>query len=181
MPLNTPDIKELRAIVDWVNLAEDVREVSLKFGDVELFISRDRQQPAPVAAALAAAPVTVPAPIATPAPVAAAPAAAVPAVAAPAPAAANASAAPGGELAADEIVIKSPMVGTFYAAPKPGADPFVSVGESVKPDTVLCIVEVMKLMNNLEAKAEGTITQILVENEHAVEYGQPLMVIKRHA
>ena len=70
------------------------------------------------------------------------------------------------------------MVGTFYAAPKPGADPFVKVGDTVEVGQVLCIVEVMKLMNNIEAKVAGTVTEILVENEDAVEHGQVLMVIE---
>ncbi|MBT2539016.1 acetyl-CoA carboxylase biotin carboxyl carrier protein [Arthrobacter sp. ISL-69] len=173
MPLNPPDIKELQAIVDWVNLAEDVREVSLKFGDMELFISRDRQQPAAV---LTPAPVTPAAAAPAPAPAVAAPAPA-PAVAPPVPSASEPSSADA--LAPDEVLIKAPMVGTFYASPKPGAPNFVSVGDNVAADSVLCIVEVMKLMSNIEAQVEGTVTRILVENEQAVEYGQPLMVIKR--
>lgn len=158
------DIKELKAIVDWVNVTEDIREFSLRYGDVELYVSRNQDasarpiaaSPAPVAAPAAPVPAPTPAP-AAPAPV---PAASV-------------------DLAADEVVIKAPMVGTFYASPKPGQQPFVSVGDKVKPDTVLCIVEVMKLMNNIEAGVEGTVTRILVSNEQAVQYGQPLMVIKR--
>ncbi|MGJ9403368.1 acetyl-CoA carboxylase biotin carboxyl carrier protein [Arthrobacter sp. KK5.5] len=169
MQLNPPDIKELRAIVDWVNLAEDVREVSLKFGDVELFISRDRQRPGTAPATpVAAAPVAA-APVAAPAPVAAAPA----------PSASEPS--PADTLAPDEVLIKAPMVGIFYASPKPGAPHFVSVGDSVTADSVLCIVEVMKLMSNVEAQVEGTVARILVDNEQAVEFGQPLMVIKRRA
>lgn len=82
------------------------------------------------------------------------------------------------EAAADEVIIKAPMVGTFYAAPKPGAPTFVKEGDVVAPQTVLCIVEVMKLMNNLEAGVHGTVEKIFVQNEQAVEYGQPLMLIK---
>lgn len=178
MSLNPPDIRELKAIVDWANLTQDVRELSLKFGDVELFISRDQQS-----SASTSAPAPAPAPLAQAAPSAlAAPLA--PAV--PAPAAVEPPSAPGvplqgtTELAADEVVIKAPMVGIFYAAPKPGAPNFVSVGDSVTPESVLCIVEVMKLMSNIEAQVEGTVVSILVENEQAVEFGQPLMVIKRH-
>jgi acetyl-CoA carboxylase biotin carboxyl carrier protein len=85
------------------------------------------------------------------------------------------------ELAAGEVLIKAPMVGTFYAAPKPGEPDFVSVGDAVAPDTVLCIVEVMKLMNNIEAGVAGTVARVLVRNEQAVQYGQPLMVIRRNA
>ena len=73
------------------------------------------------------------------------------------------------------------MVGTFYSGPRPGAPAFVSPGDTVTADTVLGIVEVMKLMNNIEAKVEGTVTRVLVENGQAVEYGQPLMVIQTDA
>lgn len=171
MPLNQPDIKELKAIVDWVNLAEDVREVSIKYGDVELFISRNRQ---PVAAPTTASP--------APPPAFAAPAPAVEVPAAPKPAApTTAAGAADGAIGADELLVKAPMVGTFYAAPKPGAPAFVEVGTKVEPGTVLCIVEVMKLMNNIEATEAGTVARILVENNQAVAFGQPLMVIKRDA
>lgn len=173
MSLNPPDIKELKAIVDWANLTQDVRELSLKFGDVELFISRDQQ---PSGSPSAPAPAPAPAAQASP-PAPAAPAVAVPVAAAPAPGAPSSGTS---ELAADEVLIKAPMVGIFYASPKPGAPNFVSVGDSVTAESVLCIVEVMKLMSNIEAQVEGTVARILVENEQAVEYGQPLMVIKRH-
>lgn len=175
MSLNPPDIAELKAIVDWANLTEDVRELSIKFGDVELFLSRDQQS----SSAPAPAPVT-PAPAApAPAPVAAA--AAAPALApAAAPARATEEPSSADSLAHDEVLIKAPMVGIFYASPKPGAPNFVSVGDSVAADTVLCIVEVMKLMSNIEAQIEGTVVRILVENEQAVQFGQPLMVIKRN-
>jgi acetyl-CoA carboxylase biotin carboxyl carrier protein len=177
MSLNPPDIAELKAIVDWANLTQDVRELSLKFGDVELFISRDQQS-----SGSTSAPAPVPAPVAQAA--LSAPAAPL-APAVPAPVAVEPPPAPGApsqgttELAADEVLIKAPMVGIFYAAPKPGAPDFVSVGDSVTPESVLCIVEVMKLMSNIEAQVEGTVVRILVENEQAVEFGQPLMVIKR--
>lgn len=177
MSLKSPDLKELKAIVDWVGVTDDVREFSLKFGDVELFVSRNQRPHTPAfhepsAQAPVSAPVaqvSSPAAAAAPAPVAQ-PAAA--------PAAKPSSA---GELAADEILIKAPMVATYYASPKPGVPAFVSVGDAVEADTVLCILEVMKLMNNIEAGVRGTVTKILVENEQAVEYGQPLVVIKRSA
>jgi acetyl-CoA carboxylase biotin carboxyl carrier protein len=188
MPLNQPDFKELRAIVDWMNITDDVRQLSLKYGEVELFISRDRQPSGGHAiAAPAAAPAAALAPVATLAPAPApAPAPAV-AAGAPAPAAIEAASAParGGtwspdDLAPNEVLITAPMVGVFYASPKPGAAAFVAIGEPVRVDTVLCIVEVMKLMSNIEAGVEGTVAKIMVENEQAVEYGQPLMVIARH-
>lgn len=169
MSVNATDIRELKAIVDWASLTEGVRELSLKVGDVELFISKNEHTRNSVAAPVAA-------PAAALAPVTAAPAAA-PAAAAAAPAAAQGS----GELVLGpgEVVVKAPMVGTFYASPQPGSPAFVSVGDSVAPDTVTCIVEVMKLMNNVEAGVAGTVVQVLVENEAAVAYGQPLMVIKQ--
>lgn len=74
-------------------------------------------------------------------------------------------------------LIKSPIVGTFYSAPAPDADPYVKVGDSVSPGSVLCIVEAMKLMNEIESDAAGKITKILVENAKPVEYNQPLFEI----
>lgn len=74
-------------------------------------------------------------------------------------------------------VVKAPMVGTFYRAPNPGASPFVEVGQSVKEGDPLCIIEAMKLLNEIEADKSGVIQEILVENGEPVEYGQPLFVI----
>jgi len=76
------------------------------------------------------------------------------------------------------IVVRSPMVGTFYRAPAPDAPPFVDVGDTVKENTVLCIVEAMKLMNEIKAETRGTLAKILVENGQPVEYNQPLFLIK---
>ncbi len=92
------------------------------------------------------------------------------------PATASSSAAPAvaGEKAADLHVIKSPIVGTFYAAPKPGAPAYVKVGDAVRKGQVLCIIEAMKLMNEIESEVDGEIAKILVENGQPVEYGQPL-------
>lgn len=74
-------------------------------------------------------------------------------------------------------VVTSPMVGTFYRAPSPGADPFVQVGDTVKEGQTLCIIEAMKLLNEIESDKAGVIKEILAENGQAVEYGQPLFVI----
>jgi acetyl-CoA carboxylase biotin carboxyl carrier protein len=74
-------------------------------------------------------------------------------------------------------VVKSPMVGTFYRSSSPGAKPFVELGQAVKPGDTLCIIEAMKLLNEIEAEVAGTVKEILVENGQAVEYGQPLFVI----
>ncbi|MEQ1659540.1 MAG: acetyl-CoA carboxylase biotin carboxyl carrier protein [Hylemonella sp.] len=101
---------------------------------------------------------------AMPAPLAAAP------VVAPAPAAA--APAPSGH------AVKSPMVGTFYRSASPGAKAFVEVGQAVKQGETICIIEAMKILNEIEADKAGTITQILCENGQAVEYGQPLFIVE---
>jgi acetyl-CoA carboxylase biotin carboxyl carrier protein len=74
--------------------------------------------------------------------------------------------------------VKSPMVGTFYRASSPGAKPFVEIGDTIKAGDTICIVEAMKILNEIEADKSGTVTQILIENGQAVEYGQPLYVIE---
>ena len=102
---------------------------------------------------------------------------AAPAVQAPAPAAAPA--APAAPAAAVETghVVKSPMVGTFYRSSAPGAPAFVEVGQNIKQGDTLCIIEAMKLLNEIDADVAGTVTKILVENGQPVEFGQPLFVI----
>lgn len=109
-----------------------------------------------------------------PAPVVAAPVAA--------PAVAAATAAPAEPAIADKPVVEgttvtSPMVGTFYRSPNPGADPFVKVGDKVEAGQTLCIIEAMKLLNEIEAETSGTIKEILVDNAQPVEFGQPLFII----
>lgn len=125
------------------------------------------QAPVAAPAVVQAAPAVIPAAPAAPAPLAPAPEAA--------PAAGEASAA---EEAPAGNIVKSPLVGTFYAAPAEDAEPFVKVGDSVKEGQVLAIVEAMKLMNEIESDFTGTVAEILAENGQAVEYGQPLFVIK---
>jgi acetyl-CoA carboxylase biotin carboxyl carrier protein len=78
------------------------------------------------------------------------------------------------------IVVKSPIVGTYYESSAPGAAPFVAVGDPVKPGQVLCIIESMKLMNEIECEHAGTIVSLFVENSQPVEYGEPLMAIRPH-
>lgn len=178
MSHKTIDFNEVKAIVDWVNLSEDVREFSLKYGDLDLYISRNAQSSQPQSSqsavvSAASAPVMSP-PLATQSMDAAGDGREASA----APVAATQSGT--GSLAPDEVLIKAPMVGTFYAGPKPGAPNFVNVGDAVDAQTVLCIVEVMKLMNNIEAGVAGTVTRIFVSNEQPVEYGQPLMIIKKN-
>ncbi|WP_321801468.1 acetyl-CoA carboxylase biotin carboxyl carrier protein [Caballeronia sp. J97] len=91
---------------------------------------------------------------------------------------APAAAAPGAAAAAPQgHIVTSPMVGSFYRAPSPGADPFIQVGDTVKEGQTLCIIEAMKLLNEIESDKAGVVKEILVENGQAVEYGQPLFVI----
>jgi acetyl-CoA carboxylase biotin carboxyl carrier protein len=80
--------------------------------------------------------------------------------------------------ATGELEIKSPMIGTFYRAPSPEAGSYVEVGGEVHPDTVVCIIEAMKVMNEIKAEVKGVITQILVENAKPVEFGQPLFKVR---
>ena len=80
--------------------------------------------------------------------------------------------------ATGEIEIKSPMIGTFYRAPSPEAASYIEVGSEVNPDTVVCIIEAMKVMNEIKAEAKGVITQVLVENAKPVEFGQPLFKVR---
>ena len=86
---------------------------------------------------------------------------------------ASAAAVPSGELD-----IKSPMIGTFYRAPSPEAAPYIEVGTEVQPDTVVCIIEAMKVMNEIKAEAKGVITQVMLENAKPVEFGQVLFKLR---
>lgn len=82
------------------------------------------------------------------------------------------------QLSVNEVDIKSPMIGTFYRSPSPEAGSYVEVGSEVNPDTVVCIIEAMKVMNEIKAEAKGVITQVMVENAKPVEFGQPLFKIR---
>src|SRR5487761_399472 len=109
-----------------------------------------------------------------------APAAAPPAPSRPAPAAPRSGgpvAAPL-ELAPNQVLVESPMVGTFYRSPSPDTDPFVNEGDSVRKGQTVCIIEAMKMMNEVEAPAGGRVVRIIADNGQAIEYGQPLMVIE---
>jgi acetyl-CoA carboxylase biotin carboxyl carrier protein len=153
------DLRKLKTLIDLVS-ESNVSELEITEAEGKVRIVKS----APV---LAAAPVTysmAPAPMAAPA---------VPAVeVTPAAPVAAAPAAPAGH------TVKSPMVGTFYRASSPGAKPFVEIGDTIKEGETICIVEAMKILNEIEADKSGTVTQILVENGQAVEYGQPLYVIE---
>ena len=97
---------------------------------------------------------------------------------APEPAPTSRAAAPGSPSPEDGLTIVSPTIGVFYRAPAPGQAPFVEVGTRVEPDTIVCIIEVMKMMNSIPAGIAGTIAEIHVENAQAVEYGQPLFRVE---
>lgn len=153
------DLRKLKTLIDLVS-ESGVAELEITEGDDRVKIV-NRVGAAPVAAA-------APAVIATPVVASAAPAAA-PAVAAE-PAAAPVA-------AEDTRTINSPMVGTFYRAPSPGAKPFADVGQKVKAGDTVCIIEAMKLLNEIETEYDGIIKEILVENGQPVEFGQPLFVI----
>lgn len=104
---------------------------------------------------------------------------AVPAMAVPAPIPAYAPAAPAPSAGTSLIEIKSPIVGTFYRAPAPDAAPFIQVGSAIEPGSVLCIVEAMKLMNEIESDVAGKIAKIMVENGQPVEYDQTLFLVEK--
>jgi acetyl-CoA carboxylase biotin carboxyl carrier protein len=114
----------------------------------------------------------------SPAPAAVAPVPAATIIAAPPPAHAPAVAAPTAAAEPSGHIVKSPMVGTFYRSPSPGASPFVEIGQTVKPGDTLCIIEAMKLLNEIEAEVGGTVKEILVDNGQPVEFGQPLFIIE---
>ena len=149
------DIRKVKKLIELLE-ESNINELEITEGEESVRISRGATvvaAPAPVA----------PAAVAAPAPVAAAPAAAAPAAA-----------------AAEELtghVVRSPMVGTFYGSPAPGSPVFVEPGKAVKVGDVLCILEAMKMMNQIEADKAGTIGAILVEDGEPIEYDQPLFTI----
>ena len=153
------DIRKLKELVRLMT-ASDLTELDLRDKDEQVTIRRASPQVAPQV--IHAAPVIHQAPVAAPA-------------AAPAP-----SAAPAAAPAADEglVAIESPMVGTYYASPSPDKPPFVSVGGQVGPNSVVCLVEAMKIFNEIKAERSGTIVKVLVLSGQAVEFGQPLFMIK---
>lgn len=148
------DLRKLKTLIELVENS-GIAELELTEGEEHVRISRASSVAAPVHHVIAA------------------PAAHAPA-AAPAPAPAAAPAAPA---VPEGHVVKSPMVGSFYRASAPGAKPFVDIGQSVKEGDTLCIIEAMKLLNEIEADKSGMIKAILVENGQAVEFGQPLFII----
>lgn len=163
-------IEEIKTIVKLMS-ENDLTEFKIEAEDMHLCIRRGSQQTAAMAPqAVMAAPAVVPATPAAPAP-AAAP---VPGLRSPAPAASAPAAAP---VDAGKI-IESPIVGTFYRSSAPGSDAFVKVGAKVDADTTVCIIEAMKVMNEIKAEKSGVIKEILVENGQPVEFGQPLFILE---
>ncbi len=156
------DLRKLKTLIDLVS-ESNVSELEITEAEGKVRIVKGGgvmvQQPMVLPAAVAA-------------PVAAVPAVAAAGAAGPAPAAAPAATE---EPAGHQV--KSPMVGTFYRSSSPGAKAFVEVGSQVKQGETLCIIEAMKILNEIEADQSGTVLQILCENGQAVEYGQPLFVI----
>jgi acetyl-CoA carboxylase biotin carboxyl carrier protein len=159
------DLRKLKKLIDLVQ-ESGIAELEITEGEEKVRIASGgavsvtppSSAAAPAASAMAGAPAGAAAP-ATPA--------------ASAPAGAAAEPPPG----AEGHVVKSPMVGTFYRAPSPDAKPFIEVGGTVKEGETICVIEAMKLMNEIEADASGTIKAILVENGQPVEYGQALFII----
>jgi acetyl-CoA carboxylase biotin carboxyl carrier protein len=152
------DMRKIRKLIELIQ-ETGIAEIEIREGEESVRISRENTKNTPtivttVAPPVAAAPVAVAAP--APAPVETAPAVAL----------------------KDKHTIKAPMVGTVYLCPSPGAKAFVQTGQTVKVGEVLCLIEAMKMFNQIEADKEGTITAIMVDNGVPVEFNQPLFVIE---
>jgi acetyl-CoA carboxylase biotin carboxyl carrier protein len=148
------DIRKIKKLIELLE-ESGLAEIEITEGEESVRIARAMHS-APVVTQYAAAPVTAP-------------------TAAPAPAAQAAAAAPA---ARDEKLVTAPMVGTFYASPAPGAKSFVEVGEEVRVGQVLCIIEAMKMMNQIESERAGKVVAVLAKNGEPVEFGQPLFAIE---
>jgi acetyl-CoA carboxylase biotin carboxyl carrier protein len=150
------DIRKVKKLIELLE-ESDIAEIEIHEGEESVRISRNSS--------------VVQSMFAAPAPVAAAP------VAAPAAAPAASVAAPARAAEPEGHLIRSPMVGTFYRAPSPGAKPFVEEGQAVSSGETLCIIEAMKILNQIESDKSGKVVEILVENGQPVEYNEPLFVI----
>jgi len=166
---------DLLKVLEVIKSTSQFSEIHLKLGDIEIDLSRGspEQRSNTLTATPASDKVSVPPPVPTAAAHQARPAAS----ATPAESEQRELTAPRQDWPANSILVRSPMVGTFYRAPAPGAPPFVEVGQAVEPNSTICIIEVMKLMSSIFAGARGTITHILVSNAEMVEHGQIIMVI----
>jgi len=153
------NLKELKELIDLFTSRDTIEELEVEKSGVRLKMKRQSGHSVATApAAVVYEPPRAPAPLPS----------AAPAMLAEAPAVSD-----------DTFHVKAPIVGTFYSAPNPTSPPFINVGDYVEKGTVLCIVEAMKLMNEIEAEVSGQVTAIFVENGHPVEYGQKLVAIKR--
>jgi acetyl-CoA carboxylase biotin carboxyl carrier protein len=160
--------KELKELIDFL-IEKDISEFELERGDVKVRIKRGVETAAPVIThAVPMATVSMAAPAAQPGS----------APAAPIPQPTSTPAAPAAAAEEELHTVKSPIVGTFYEAPGPGALPFVKPGDQVAAGQVLCIIEAMKLMNEIESDKSGEVVRVLVTNGQPVEYGQPLFSIR---
>ncbi len=158
------DLRKLKTLIDLVQ-DSGIAELEIKEGEETVRIIRVQQGAGGASAMAAPAVQTVAVPHA-------APVAVVPASPAAAPAAAEPAAVPAGH------PVKSPMVGTFYRSASPGGTPFVEIGQTVKEGDPLCIIEAMKLLNEIDADRSGVIKAILVDNGDPVEFGEPLFIIE---
>ena len=156
------DIKDIQNLIRFVSKAE-VAEVSIKQEDIEIKIKTLHGISNQPVAQTYYAPQQGQAPVAP--------------LATPAPATTIESTTPAAEENSNYITVKSPMIGTFYRAAGPGKDAFVSVGDTIAPGKVLCIVEAMKLFNEIESEVSGKIVKILVDDATPVEYDQPLFLV----
>ena len=157
------DIRKVKKLIELLE-ESNINEIEIKEGEESVRISRNGVQTMAMATPVA--------------PVYATPAAHTqPAHAAPVPAPAAATPENAPPAARDERSLCSPMVGTFYRSPSPSSAPFVEVGQAVKAGDIVCIVEAMKMMNQIEADKSGTITAVLVDNGEPVEFDQPLFTI----
>ncbi len=164
------DLEFLRGLIDAVD-GSGIDSIEINRAGTKIRIAKT-PPPAPLAATASALSPMVAAPALAPAPV---PAAAL----APAPAGGTSEAAPAPAVEKTNLTdVKSPMVGTFYRAPAPEAPPYVEIGSTVKKGQTLCILEAMKLMNEMECEVDGVVREILVENSDPVEYGQVLFRIE---
>ena len=156
------DLRKIKTLIDLVEQS-GISELEVKEGEESVRISRNSGPITQyVSAPMAPAQIAAPAPAAAPA----------------APAAPVAPAAPPKPAVDNRHIVRAPMVGTFYRQPSPGARSFVEIGQTVKVGQTLCIIEAMKMLNQIESDKAGVVAEILVQNENAVEFDQPLFVIE---
>ncbi|GAB6165844.1 acetyl-CoA carboxylase biotin carboxyl carrier protein [Thermostilla marina] len=166
------DVRRVRRLVQLMD-EHELSEIDLRDGELRIRIRRGKEAPT-----VTAVPATPAAGYVPPYPVAQPPAPVPAGESKPAADAAPAEKKPAAEADDENIaIIRSPLVGTFYAAPDPDSPPYVKVGDSVGPDTIVCIVEAMKVFNEIPAEISGKIVAVLVENGEPVEFGQPLFKV----